>query len=105
MTMFENLREDRRNMRNDLTLAVSEGKISEETAKELIEKYDSRFLDICEKLSTKDIEKYYELEEKRLAFYSRPKSFGESINEFVDSFARSAEALSKINVNDQQIQK
>ena len=100
MTMFENLREDRRNMRNDLTLAVSEGKISENAAKELIEKYDSKFLDICEKLANKDIEKYYELEEKCLAIYSRPKSFGESITEFADSFARGAEALSKMNAED-----
>lgn len=94
------LREDRTNMRNDLILAVSEGKISENTAKELIEKYDSKFLDICEKLSNKDIEKYYELEEKRLAIYLRPKSFGESITEFTDSFTRGTESLSKMNTED-----
>lgn len=100
MTMLENLRKDRRNMRNDLTLAVSECRISENAAKELIEKYDSKFLDICEKLANKDIEKYYELEEKRLAIYAHPKSFGESITEFADSFARSAEVLSKMNTED-----
>lgn len=37
MTMFENLREDRRNMREDLTNALSSGKISEETVKEIIQ--------------------------------------------------------------------
>lgn len=99
MTMFENLREDRRNMREDLTNALSSGKISEETVKEIIQNYDTKYLEICEKLANKDMDKFYELEQKRLEIYSHPKSFGETISDFADSFARGAEAISKIKTD------
>ena len=99
MTMFENFREDRRNMREDLINALSSGKISEETVKEILQNYDNKYLEICEKLSNNDMNKYYELEQKRLEIYSHPKSFGESVYDFAESFARGAETISNIKNN------
>lgn len=114
MTMFENLREDRRNEREDLFNALSSGKISEETVKEILQHYDSKYLEICERLSNADINKYYETKIKEqeiisksrveefkinLEFNNKPRSFGESICDFADSFARGAEAISSIQNN------
>ncbi len=111
--VLEFLDKDRQRMVDFFNDIITNKKLSEPESVEIISKmfsdYNDKFLVTVENmekrkddLREKEIPKYYEalLEEHRMNLENsiKPRNFGDKICDFAESFAKGAEAISKINI-------
>lgn len=92
MSILETISNDREKTRKDYIEALSKGQITQEMCTQLLLNYDTQYIALGDKLCYNDITKYYDLTQKCLEAFSKPKSFMESLGSGAKTFVREIEA-------------